>query len=124
MGFFIRLLALATDLLILFAFYALLDFLFVRIIVIAIALFAQAAYFTLFTALRGQTPGKMVFRIAVATTDGGKMGMAQAAIREVMGKVVAFSVWPLLLGHFFCLFDDHKQSWFDKMVGTYVVRRT
>ncbi len=124
MGFFIRLFALVTDLLILFAFDSLLVFLFGRDIAVGIAWFAHAGYFTLFTALRGQTPGKMVFRIAVVTTADGEMGIARAAIREVMGKVVAFPLAPLLLGHFFCLFDDNKQSWFDKMVGTYVVKRT
>ncbi len=124
MGFFIRLLALATDLLILFAFDSLLVYLFGRDVAVGIAWVAHAAYFTLFTGLRGQTPGKMVFRITVVTTDGGDIGMARAAIREVIGKVVAFPLVPLLLGHFFCVFDEKKQSWFDKMVGTYVRKRT
>ena len=123
MGFFIRLFALGTDMLILFPFYGLLDFLLDRNVAVVIALFTHTAYFTLFTAVRGQTPGKMVFRITAVTTADGEMDMARAAIREVMGKMVAFCLWPLLLGHFFCLFDDNKQSWFDKMVGTYVIKR-
>ena len=123
MGFFIRLFALAVDLLILFPFYYLLDLLLDRNVAVVIALFTHSAYFTLFMAFRGQTPGKMVFRITAVTTADGDMGMARAAIREVMGKMVAFCLWPLLLGHFFCVFDDNKQSWFDKMVGTYVVKK-
>ncbi len=120
----IRLFALVTDLLILGAVDSLLVFFLGRDVAVGIAWVVHMAYFTLFTGWRGQTPGKMVFRIAAVSTDGGNMGMARAAIREIMGKVVAFPLAPLLLGHFFCVFDENKQSWFDKMAGTYVVRRT
>ncbi len=78
-----------------------------------------AAYYTLFTGLRGQTPGKMAVGIKVIREDGSLPGVGYAALRETIGKLV--SGLALLLGYLWVAFDTKKQGWHDKMAGTVVV---
>ena len=81
-------------------------------------------YFVLFTAIKGQTPGKMALQIQVLKQDGHVPGLGTAAVREIIGKTLPILFLPLLLGHLWAAFDQHKQSLFDKMVSTYVVRKS
>ena len=80
-------------------------------------------YFVLFTAIRGQTPGKMALGIQVLTKDGQVPGLGSAAVREIIGKTLPMIFPPLLFGHLWAAFDHSKQSWFDKMCSTYVVKK-
>ena len=43
-------------------------------------------YFVLFTAIRGQTPGKMALQIQVLTKDGQVPGLGRAAVREIIER--------------------------------------
>ena len=56
-------------------------------------------YSWLFTAVRGQTPGKMILRIRVEHRHSGRSMLAWAALREVAIKpmLLLFAVGPLLL---------------------------
>lgn len=78
------------------------------------------AYFTLFTGVFGQTPGKMALRLKVVNERGEIPGLGRAAIREIPGKLLSSLV--LSLGFLWIAFDSRKQGWHDKIAGTYVVR--
>ena len=77
-------------------------------------------YYWLFTGLRGQTLGKMVFGIKVVNAEGSIPGLGIAALREIPGKIVSFIV--LCLGFFWIIWDRRKRGWHDKIAKTYVVR--
>ena len=84
-----------------------------------VGLVGSAAYYILFTGLRGQTPGKMVVGIKVIREDGSLPGLGVAGLRETIGKIV--SGIALFLGYLWVAFDPKKQGWHDKMAGTVVV---
>ena len=56
-------------------------------------------YCWLFTAVRGQTPGKMILGIRVVHSQSGRSTLGRAALREVAIKpmLLLFAVGPLLL---------------------------
>ena len=78
------------------------------------------AYFVYFEGSpSGQTFGKRVMNIRVVDTGTGQsIGYGRAAIRWVMRIV---STIPCLLGYFWMLWDKEKQTWHDKVAGSYVV---
>jgi uncharacterized RDD family membrane protein YckC len=77
-------------------------------------------YHWLFTGLKGQTPGKMVFSIIVVDAQGNRPTLRVAALREVLGKVI--STVGLCLGFLSIDTDKQKQGWHDKIASTYVVK--
>jgi len=77
-------------------------------------------YYWLFIGLRGQTPGKMAFSIKVVNYQGDRPGLADAALREILGKLISTIV--LFIGFLWIAFDDNKQGWHDKIASTYVVK--
>lgn len=77
------------------------------------------AYFWIFTATLGRTPGKMVMGIELRTSRG-RIGWKTAFLREVLGKTVAFGAF--FLGVIWIAFDHQKRGWHDMIAGTYAVR--
>ena len=68
---------------------------------------------------RGTTIGGIVFNLKVARLDGRPVDAATAAVRTL---VAFLSVIPAGLGFLWCLWDDERQTWHDKVAGTVVVR--
>ena len=67
----------------------------------------------------GQTVGKKAMKIRVlGADDGSPIGYARAALRY-LGSIL--SAIPLLLGYFWMLWDDNKQTWHDKIASSIVV---
>jgi uncharacterized RDD family membrane protein YckC len=77
------------------------------------------AYFMVFWAWRGQTPGKMLARIKITYLDGSNIGWNGAFIRFV-GYLI--SAVFLFIGFFWLPFDARKQGLYDKLANTYVIR--
>ncbi len=78
------------------------------------------AYFTLFTAYLGATPGKMLLGLKVVREDGRPMDLLTAFLREVVGKTL--STLPLGLGYLWAFFHPRRQAWHDLIADTLVVR--
>jgi len=66
----------------------------------------------------GQTPGKRVMHIKVIKANGEKFDWFTGFIRYFGQFVSAFA---LCLGYLAIISDKKKQSWHDKLAGTYVV---
>ena len=90
------------------------------LVVKLLILFYPWLYHSVFTCLRGQTPGKMALGIKVVREDGQAPGPAYAVLREIIGKVV--STIPLFLGFLRIAWDPWKQGSHDKIAGTHVIR--
>lgn len=68
---------------------------------------------------QGQTLGKRALNIrVVSSTTGGPIGYG-AATGRYFGRIL--STIPILLGYFWMLWDSEKQTWHDKLAGSYVV---
>ena len=81
---------------------------------------ATVAYYVYFTA-KGQTLGKKALKIRVVRVENGEApGYTKAFLREVVGKMVSAAV--LGLGYLWMLWDGKKQTWYDKIAGTVVVK--
>ncbi|MEZ0322445.1 RDD family protein [Thermus sp. PS18] len=78
------------------------------------------AYYVIFTALHGATPGKMALGLKVVRTDGQPVDWLTAFMREVVGKTL--STLPLLLGYLWAFFHPRRQAWHDLIADTLVVR--
>ena len=106
------------------------DFLLVNVIAIIILVFLDPtgilayavaiSYGVLFIGLRGQTPGKMVLGLHVIRPGRPVPGIRSALARETLGKLL--SALSLGLGYAWAGWDPRKQTWHDKLAGTYVVR--
>jgi predicted Zn finger-like uncharacterized protein len=77
-------------------------------------------YWVFFTGYGGQTPGKMLLRLQVICTDGQPPGYGKAFYRETLGKFVSGII--LGIGYLMAAFDDQKQALHDRMANTYVVK--
>ena len=88
----------------------------------SIGLLVGLAYFVGFWAWRGQTPGMIPFNLQIVMADDGtKVDVVRCLLRYV-GLLISFAV--LLLGVIWVAFDRRKQGWHDKMASTVVVRPT
>ena len=68
---------------------------------------------------RGQTVGMMALSLRVVDANGGgSIGYGRAFIRWLMMIVGAI---PIYLGWFWMLWDPQKQTWHDKVSGSFVV---
>jgi uncharacterized RDD family membrane protein YckC len=81
---------------------------------------ASIGYMVLFTGLRGQTPGKMILGLHVVRPGRPVPGIGPALVRELLGRPL--SLLSLGLGYAWAGWDPWKQTWHDKLAGTYVVR--
>jgi uncharacterized RDD family membrane protein YckC len=78
------------------------------------------AYYVFFTGYGGQTPGKMAIRVKVVRTDGSDVGFGRAFLREVIGKLLSWILFGI--GYLMVAFDPRKQGLHDKIADTYVVK--
>lgn len=85
---------------------------------IFLSMFVNPAYFALFWTLGGQTPGQYISGVRVVRLDGKRLNFLRSLVRWV-GYIV--SLFPLGLGYFWCLWDDRRQTFADKMARTVVV---
>jgi len=72
---------------------------------------------------RGQTPGKMIMKIAVRDeTTGGSIGYGRAAVRWLVAGVLWMLCYiPGIIDVLFPLWDDKRQTLHDKTVRSVVV---
>lgn len=85
-----------------------------------LSLLIALAYFVIFWATTGQTPGKMALGIKVIRTDGSPVTWGQAILRYI-GYIISGLV--LSLGFIWIAFDSKRQGWHDKIANTYVVHK-
>jgi uncharacterized RDD family membrane protein YckC len=76
-------------------------------------------YFTFFTYWGGQTPGKMLMRVRVMTTDLGEVPLPRALLRTVCYIASSFFFG---LGFMIAAFNREKRALHDFVAGTRVVR--
>src|SRR3990172_7845342 len=81
--------------------------------------FFASSYFFLFVGWRGQTPGKMLFRLSIVRVNGQEVGYGRAFVRWI-GQIL--SVLLLGIGFLMVAVSRKKQGLHDKLAGTYVVR--
>ena len=67
----------------------------------------------------GQTVGKRALGVRVLDARTGTPIGVGRAIGRHFGKII--SAIPCGLGYLWMLWDPNKQTWHDKMVGSYVV---
>lgn len=89
-------------------------------LVVMIAVMGSFLYYGLMWSRTGQTLGKKMMGLRVITTDGENPGFWRAIGRAVIGYWLSSAVFSL--GFLWMLWDDQKQTWHDKLFGTYVVK--
>ncbi|NCP78171.1 MAG: hypothetical protein GW833_03180 [Desulfuromonadales bacterium] len=92
----------------------------VALLIQLFSLLLSLVYWVFFTGYCGQTPGKMLLRLQVVRTDGQPLGYAKAFYRETLGKFVSGII--LGIGYLMAAFDDQKQALHDRMANTYVIK--
>lgn len=117
-GFWIRFLAVVIDAIIIGAVAGVFSFA-GPAVAAALSTMLGWIYFSLMTAYKGRTLGKMALGIKVINAEGGLPTMQQAIIREVPGKIISGLL--LVLGYIWAGFDPEKQAWHDKIAQTHVV---
>jgi uncharacterized RDD family membrane protein YckC len=76
------------------------------------------AYHIVFWAWKGTTVGGIVCSLRVVKTNGAALQPADAVVRGLAGL---FSIAALGIGFLWILRDPERQSWHDRIAGTYVV---
>jgi len=92
-------------------------------LVILAALISTVAtflYYGLMWSKTGQTVGKKLMGLKVVTIDGVPPSFWRAVGRAALGYALSSSVFSL--GFLWMLWDDQKQTWHDKLFGTFVVK--
>jgi uncharacterized RDD family membrane protein YckC len=112
-GFWIRILALLLDALLVGFLMGVLHHVF------NLELLVLAAYGAVMWKLRGSTIGGIVFDLRVVRLDGRPIDWETAIVRA-LGCFLSLAVAGL--GFFWIAFDRGKQAWHDKIAGTTVVR--
>ena len=77
------------------------------------------AYHVGFWTWRGTTLGGIICQLRVTRTDGAPVQFVDALVRGLTG---IFSLAVLGLGFLWVLRDPERQSWHDRVAGTYVVK--
>jgi len=75
-------------------------------------------YFVFYVYFDGATPGKKLLGMKLVKADGKPLNFATVFVRFLFSYVSSFC---LLLGYIWTIFDAKKQTWQDKVAGTYVV---
>ena len=83
----------------------------------------SSAHAVLLTAWRGQTLGKMLFRIQVVNADGNIPSLPRVAVRELLRSVVLLALFPLGFVYLWVALDWRKRGLHDYLGGSYVVRK-
>lgn len=81
-------------------------------------------YYTDSYARSGQTPGKRVVGIRVVAADGSYLTRGRATGRAIMYLVEGVLAYGFigLLGYLWMAWDKDRQTWHDKVAGSYVIR--
>jgi uncharacterized RDD family membrane protein YckC len=82
-------------------------------------LFALLVYHVWFWTAKATTIGGIIFQLRIVRADGTPMRFADSLVRGLSGL---FSAAVVGLGFFWMLKDPEKQTWHDKIAGTYVVK--
>ena len=109
-GFWIRMVALLIDVILVAIFTHKAGDLFLPAVV---------AYGALLWKFRGATVGDIIFGIKVVKVDGSALDWTTAIVRAL---ACLLSLVVACLGFFWIAFDPEKQGWHDKIAGTYVVK--
>lgn len=90
----------------------------VAVILVGLALgIAYSVYFI--GSGSGQTPGMRVLNIrAIDASTSGRVDYGKAFVRYLVAIVAQI---PLYLGYLWMLWDPERQTWHDKVAGTFVV---
>ena len=80
---------------------------------------AGVLYYGLMEGRTGQTVGKRALSVKVVDARTGTPIGVGRAIGRHFAKIL--SAIPCFLGYLWMLWDPQKQTWHDKMVGSYVV---
>jgi uncharacterized RDD family membrane protein YckC len=112
-GFWIRMLALLIDALLIGVLMGILHHVF------NMELVMLAVYGAIMWKLRGSTIGGIVFDLQVVRLDGRPIDWETAIVRA-LGCFLSLVVAGL--GFFWIAFDPGRQAWHDKIAGTAVVR--
>ena len=83
----------------------------------------SSAHTLLLTAWRGQTLGKMLFRIQVVNADGNIPSLPRVAVRELLRSVVLLALFPLGFVYLWVALDTRRRGPHDYLGGSYVVRK-
>lgn len=93
------------------------------LVLVSVALgVAGIAYYAYFHGTSGQTIGKRVCGIRVVDQRTGTPIGIGRAIGRWFGSIL--SAIPCLLGFLWAAWDDKKQTWHDKMVGSVVIQES
>ncbi|MFO7760068.1 MAG: RDD family protein [Thermodesulfobacteriota bacterium] len=76
------------------------------------------AYFFVFHALDGVTPGKLIMGIRVVNLENKTIKLGVSFLR-VIGYIL--SGFPMAAGFLWILMDQNKKAWHDKLAGTKVI---
>jgi uncharacterized RDD family membrane protein YckC len=76
------------------------------------------AYHVLFLTFVGQTPGKALIGLRVVRRSGKRLSYLHSLIRTL---AYILSALPFGLGFIWVLFDEKRQAWHDKLVGSLVI---
>ena len=81
-------------------------------------------YYTYFHARSGQTPGKKALGIQVVCTDGSPLTTGKSAGRAFGYMLTSALTYVFVgfLGFLWMFRDENRQTWHDKMAGTYVIK--
>ncbi len=88
-----------------------------KAIIVALPLVFSSLYNISFWLLAGQTPGKRIMGLRVIRTDGRRIGLLSAVVRDLAYWLSAL----LFLGFLWILVDERRQGWHDKLARTLVV---
>ncbi len=86
-------------------------------IIVLLILFTPFSYFAYFHYANGMTIGKKLFNIQVKNIDNTKITFGESITRTICYFISTF-FWGL--GFLWMLWDKNKQTWHDKICGTYV----
>jgi len=119
-GFFIRLVAVLLDFLVLAIIQRFVRFAFRPPLKGFVSLTVSLGYAPLMLYYYQATLGKMALKLKVVSEDNKKLEVFQVLLREWIGKFLSFLV--LFLGFVWIGLDAKKQGWHDKIARTYTIR--
>lgn len=91
------------------------------IVVLAVGLVLVVLIYLRMLARSGQTWGRRIAGVQVVRADtGGPPGWGKAIGRSLFENVISRNL--LYLGYLWMIWDGKKQTWHDKVAGTYVIR--
>jgi uncharacterized RDD family membrane protein YckC len=86
---------------------------------VRVAFVLSLAYHVSFWTLKATTLGGIICQLRLVRVDGGRVGFPDAFVRGLTG---IFSLAVVGLGFLWMLKDPERQTWHDRVAGTYVVK--